>query len=46
MEIPKHLSPEERQSILMKNIGYVSDEVYKGITDMLLRYKIEKKRGG
>jgi hypothetical protein len=41
LEIPKHLSTAGRQGIPLKKIGCISDEVYKGITDILLRDKIE-----
>jgi hypothetical protein len=42
MEIPKHLSPEERHGILMKKIGYVSDEVYKGIAVISIIVQLQR----
>jgi hypothetical protein len=44
MEIPKHLYAAGRQGIPLKKIGCIFDEVYKGITDMLLRDKIENNK--
>jgi len=41
MEIPKHLPAAGRQGIPLKKIRCISDKVYKGITDILLRDKIE-----